>query len=68
MTRSECLEELVKHVELDETCVVGRRSDGKHGRSARGETIVMGMADRGGWIAKVTVPDIKKPTLHEVTL
>lgn len=54
------------HVELDEAYVGGRRSGGKRGRGAPGKTIVMGLAERGGKMRAVVIPDVQKATLREV--
>lgn len=56
------------HVELDEAYVGGRRSGGMRGRGAPGKTIVMGMAERGGAMKAVVIPDVKKATLRGVVL
>lgn len=56
------------HVEMDEAYVGGRRSGGKRGRGAPGKTIVMGMAERGGNMKAVVIPNIKKDTLRGVVL
>ena len=56
------------HVELDEAYVGGRRSGGKRGRGAPGKTIVMGMAERGGAVKAVVIPNVKKDTLRGVVL
>jgi transposase len=58
---------LAGHVEIDEAYVGGRRS-GKRGRGAEGKTIVMGMKERGGRIVTQVIPDVRKPTLRDVTL
>jgi len=55
------------HVELDEAYVGGRRAGGKRGRGAEGKTIVMGMKEKGGRIRTEVIPNVKKPTLREVT-
>jgi transposase-like protein/DNA-directed RNA polymerase subunit RPC12/RpoP len=59
---------LAGHVELDEAYVGGRRSGGKRGRGAPGKTIVMGLAERGGNVRAVVIPDVKKTTLRGVVL
>lgn len=59
---------LAGHVELDEAYVGGRRSGGKRGRGAPGKTIVMGLAERGGNIKAVVIPNVKKETLRGVVL
>jgi len=59
---------LAGHVELDEAYVGGRRSGGKRGRGAPGKTIVMGLAQRGGRMKAVVIPDVKKDTLRAVVL
>lgn len=59
---------LAGHVELDEAYVGGRRSGGKRGRGAPGKTIVMGLAQRGGRMKAVVIPDVKKDTLRGVVL
>jgi transposase len=59
---------LAGHVELDEAYVGGRRSGGKRGRGAPGKTIVMGLAERGGNVRAVVIPDVKKDTLRGVVL
>jgi len=59
---------LAGHVELDEAYVGGRRSGGKRGRGAPGKTIVMGLAERGGRIKAVVIPNVKKETLRGVVL
>lgn len=56
------------HVEMDEAYVGGRRSGGKRGRGAPGKTIVMGMAERGGNMKAVVIPNVKKDTLRGVVL
>jgi transposase len=56
------------HVELDEAYVGGRRSGGKRGRGAPGKTIVMGLAERGGNMKAVVIPNVKKDTLRAVVL
>jgi transposase-like protein/predicted RNA-binding Zn-ribbon protein involved in translation (DUF1610 family) len=56
------------HVELDEAYVGGRRSGGKRGRGAPGKTIVMGLAERGGAMKAVVIPNVKKDTLRDVVL
>lgn len=55
------------HVELDEAYVGGRRSGGKRGRGAEGKTIVMGIKEKGARIRAEVIPNVKKPTLREVT-
>lgn len=55
-------------MELDEAYVGGRRSGGKRGRGAPGKTIVMGLAERGGDMTAVVIPDVKKNTLRGVVL
>lgn len=55
---------LAGHVELDEAYVGGRRSGGKRGRRAPGKTIVMSLAERGGKIKAVIIPNVKKDTLR----
>ncbi|GAO39187.1 putative transposase [Sphingomonas changbaiensis NBRC 104936] len=59
---------LAGHVELDEAYVGGRRSGGKRGRGAPGKTIVMGLAERGGNMKAVVIPNVKKDTLRDVVL
>lgn len=59
---------LTGHVELDEAYVGGRRSGGKRGRGAPGKTIVMGLVERGGAMAAVVIPNVKKDTLRDVVL
>lgn len=59
---------LTGHVELDEAYVGGRRSGGKRGRGAPGKTIVMGLVERGGAMAAVVIPNVKKDTLRNVVL
>jgi transposase len=59
---------LAGHVELDEAYVGGRRSGGKRGRGAPGKTIVTGLAERGGNIKAVVIPNVKKDTLRNVVL
>jgi predicted RNA-binding Zn-ribbon protein involved in translation (DUF1610 family) len=59
---------LAGHVELDEAYVGGRRSGGKRGRGAPGKTIVMGLAEHGGNVRAVVIPDVKKETLRGVVL
>ena len=59
---------LAGHVELDEAYVGGRHSGGKRGRGAPGKTIVMGLAERGGNMKAVVIPNVKKDTLREVVL
>lgn len=59
---------LAGHVELDESYVGGRRSGGKRGRGAPGKTIVMGLAERGGNMKAVVIPNVKKDTLRDVVL
>jgi hypothetical protein len=59
---------LAGHIELDEAYVGGRRSGGKRGRGAPGKTIVMGLAQRGGRMKAVVIPDVKKDTLRDVVL
>lgn len=59
---------LAGHVELDEAYVGGRRSGGKRGRGAPGKTIVMGLAERGGNMKAVVIPNVKKDTLRNVVL
>ncbi|GBQ91006.1 transposase [Acetobacter nitrogenifigens DSM 23921 = NBRC 105050] len=59
---------LAGHVELDEAYVGGRRSGGKRGRGAPGKTIVMGLAERGGNMKAVVIPDVTKDTLRDVVL
>ena len=50
---SEGVSPLTGQVEVDETYIGGHRA-GKHGRGARGKTVVMGMVERdGNAIAKV---------------
>lgn len=61
------MSKLVGHVELDEAYVGGRRSGGKRGRGAPGKTVVMGMKEKGGRIRAEVIPNVKKPTLREVT-
>jgi transposase len=56
------------HIELDEAYVGGRRSGGKRGRGAPGKTIVMGLAQRGGRMKAVVIPDVTKATLRGVVL
>ena len=53
-------------VEVDETYVGGKRSDGKRGRGAPGKTVVMGMLERGGDVMAKVVPDVKKHTLQPI--
>lgn len=65
---TENFEKLTGHIEADEAYVGGARSGGKRGRGAPGKTIVMGMAQRGGDIRTVIVPDVKKQTLRGVVL
>lgn len=60
------MSKLVGHVELDEAYVGGKRS-GKRGRGATGKTIVMGMKEKGGRIRTEVIPNVKKPTLRDVT-
>jgi transposase len=59
---------LAGHIELDEAYVGGRKSGGKRGRGAPGKTIVMGLAQRGGRMKAVVIPDVKKDTLRGVVL
>ena len=59
---------LAGHIELDEAYVGGRRSGGKRGRGAPGKTIVMGLAQRGGRMKAVVIPNVKKDTLRGVVL
>ena len=59
---------LAGHIELDEAYVGGRRSGGKRGRGAPGKTIVMGLAQRGGRMKAVVIPDVRKDTLRGVVL
>lgn len=56
------------HIELDEAYVGGRRSGGKRGRGAPGKTIVMGLAQRGGRMKAVVIPNVKSETLRGVVL
>ena len=65
---TENFDKLTGHIEADEAYVGGVRSGGKRGRGAPGKTIVMGMAQRGGDIRTVVIPDVKKPTLRGVVL
>lgn len=53
---------------MDEAYVGGRRSSGKRGRRAPGKTILMSMAERGGALKAVVIPDVKKATLRGVAL
>jgi transposase len=66
MSKADGFEILQGHVELDEAYVGGRRSGGKRGRGAPGKTIVMGLAERGGRIETVVIPDVKTATLKGV--
>lgn len=59
---------LTGHVEMEEAYVGGRRSGGKRGRGAPSKMIVMGMKERGGWIAARVIPDVRKDTLCHVVL
>lgn len=61
------MSKLVGHVELDEAYIGGRRSGGKRGRGAEGKTVVMGMKEKGGRFRAEVIPNVKKPTLREVT-
>lgn len=58
------------HVEADETYVGGRRKfeKGKAGRGTPGKTIVFGLKERGGPIAAMVVPNVKKLTLRDLTV
>lgn len=56
------------HVAMDEAYVGGRRSGGNRGRVAPGKTIVMGMAERGGKMKAVVIPNIKKDALRGVVM
>jgi len=59
------------HVEADETYVGGRRTlkeGDKTGRGTAGKTIVYGMKQRGGPIAAMVVPNVKKITLRDITV
>lgn len=55
------------HIEADETYIGGRRQreEGKAGRGTPGKTIVFGMKQRGGPVAAMVVPDVKKHTLQD---
>ena len=66
MSKADGFEILQGHVELDEAYVGGKRSGGKRGRGAPGKTIVMGLAERGGRIETVVIPDVKTATLKGV--
>jgi hypothetical protein len=52
------------HVELDEAYVGGHRP-GKRGRGAAGETIVMGLKERGGRTETVVIPNVKTDTAQD---
>jgi len=54
------------HVEIDETYVGGKRSDGKRGRGASGKTIVFGALERGGDVLTRVVPNVKRVTLEPI--
>ncbi len=56
---------LLGTVEADETYVGGHRH-GKRGRGAAGKTIVFGMVEREGNVHAVSVPDVRKSTLHPI--
>ena len=53
-------------VEVDETCVGGKRSGGKRGRGAPGKTVVFGMLERDGDVMAKVVPNVRKKTLHPI--
>ena len=53
-------------VEIDETYIGGKRSDGKRGRGAPGKTVVFGMLERDGDVMAKAVPDVKKKTLQPI--
>jgi len=50
-------------VEVDETMVGGKKSDGKRGRAASGKTVVFGMIERDGSVMTAVVSDVQKKTL-----
>ena len=52
-------------VEADET-YVGRRRPGKPGRGAAGNTVVLGMLERGGDVMAKVVPNVNKRTLYPI--
>lgn len=59
------------HIEADETYVGGRqtlRAGDKRGRGTKGKTIVFGLKERGGPMAAMVVPDVKKLTLRDLTV
>lgn len=56
------------HVELDDAYIGGRKSGSKRGRGAPGKTIVMGLAERGGRMMALVIPNVKKDTLRNVIL
>ena len=66
MSKADGFEMLQGHVELDEAYVGGKRSGGKRGRGAPGKTIVMGLAERGGRMEAVVIPDVTTDTLKAV--
>ena len=68
MGKANGFEMLSGHVELDEAYVGGKRSGGKRGRGAPGETIVFGMKEREGRMATEIVPNVRKTTLRDATL
>ena len=56
------------HIEADECYIGGRRTlrnGDKTGRGTIGKTIVFGMKQRGGPVAALVVPDVKKITLRD---
>jgi len=65
VSKADGFEILQGHVELDEAYVGGHRP-GKRGRGAAGETIVMGLKERGGRMETVVIPNVKTDTLKAV--
>ena len=53
-------------VEIDETYVGGRATDGSRGRGTSNKTIVLGMVERDGNAIMKVVPDAKKRTLQDI--
>lgn len=55
---------LSRTVEADEAYVGRKTKGGERGRGAPNRTIVFGMVQRAGNVRPVSVPDVKKVTLH----
>jgi transposase len=67
MGKTNGLEMLQGHVEIDEAYVGGYRP-GKRGRGAAGKTIVMGLKERGGKMIAEVIPNTQTSTLRNVVL